>query len=85
MRYALRNQKKIKAHFEPNGQELLNRIIKSLDTHFEKNETIEIFDSGEEFPLILISDVGHTVNVIAFYVLEIKFDVYRLAFKEFIG
>lgn len=81
MRCALRNQKKIEAAYPG----MIKRILDSLKSHFEKNETIEIFDSGEEFPLILISDVGHTVNIIAFYVLEIKFDVYRLAFKEFIG
>jgi len=81
MRYALRNQKKIEAAYPG----MIQRILDSLKSYFEKNESIELFDSGEEFPLIFISDVGHTVNVIAFYVLEIKFDVYRLAFKEFIG
>lgn len=81
MRYALRNQQKIEAAYPG----MLKRILDSLKSHFENHESIEIDDSGEQYPLIIISDVGHTVNMISFYVLEIRFDVYRLAFKEFIG
>lgn len=82
MRYALRNQQKIEAAYPG----MLKRILDSLKSHFENHESIEIYDSRDQYPIIIIiSDVGHTVNMISFYVLEIKFDVYRLAFKEFIG
>jgi len=81
MRYALRNQQKIDKAYPG----MITRILDSLKKYFDEHEAIEVYDSGDEFPLIFVSDVGHTVNVIAFYVLEIKFDVYRLAFKEFIG
>jgi len=88
MRYALRNQSKIKAHFEPNGQEILDRILKSLDSHFNKYQTIELIDQEPvrlDYPLLFINDEGHSCAMIAFHVLEIKYDIYRLAFKEFIG
>lgn len=81
MRYALRNQQKIEAAYPG----MIKRILGSLNDHFEKHFSIEVFDSGEEFPIIIVRDIGHTVNDIAFYVLGIKYDVYRLAFKEFIG
>jgi hypothetical protein len=87
MRYALRNQDKIKAHFEPNGQEILDRIIKSLDKHFEKGNPLEEANWCEvdKYDKIVINDEGHTCACIAFYVLGIKYDVCRLAFDEFIG
>ena len=89
MRYALRNQQKIKAHFEPHGQEILDRIIMSLNIHFEKEDPItehaEELESGEKYRTLIINDEGHTCACISFYILEIKYDVCRLAFNEFIG
>lgn len=84
-RYSLRNQQKIKAHFEPHGDEILKRIIKSLDDHFENKAFLELNDSGDKHPGLIINDSGHTVNMIVFFVISITYDVYNLAFKEFIG
>ena len=83
MRYALRNKKKIEAAYPG----MIGAITKSLDAHFKDMHEISLQDSGEEFPLLMISGSEHSlreVNLIAFYVLGIKFDVYRLAFNEFI-
>lgn len=89
MRYALRNQQKIKAHFEPHGQEILDRIIMSLNLHFEKEDPItehaDKLEPGEHYRTLIINDEGHTCACISFYILEIKYDVCRLAFNEFIG
>lgn len=88
MRYALRNHQKIKANFEPNGQEILDRIIMSLNIHFEKEDPITEHVSkltDEKYWTLIINDEGHTCACISFYILEIKFDVCRLAFIEFIG
>ena len=82
MRYALRNKLKIKKYY---SQQVLDRIIKSLDVHFEENETIELQESGEQFPIIIINDEVVASSSISFYVIGIKYDVFRLAFKEFIG
>jgi hypothetical protein len=81
MRYALRNQQKIEAAYPGT----IGRILKSLSAHFESGKEILPMESGEEFPIIVIDDIGHSMNMIAFYIIDIKFDVYRLAFKEFIG
>lgn len=81
MRYALRNQKKILNHFDAKS---LDRIKKSLDKHFENIDTIEVHDS-EPYQLIGIDDVGHTCGTIVFHVISINYDVYNLAFKEFIN
>lgn len=86
MRYALRNQKKIEAAYSP---EMLKRIIDSLNEYFKNKYFIPGKDiqqiGNDQFQTLIISDTGHTVNLIAFYVLSIKYDVVRLAFKEFIG
>lgn len=88
MRFALRNQEKIKAHFEPNGDEILNRIKESLKNAFSSYDDIEKYIDdleNEPYPILCIEDVGHSFNMIAFYVIKKKYDVYNLAFKEFIG
>lgn len=89
MRYALRNQDKIKAHFELYGQEILDRIIMSLNIHFELQDPItehaEELDPDEQFQTLIVNDAGHSCACISFYILEIKYDVCRLAFNEFIG
>jgi hypothetical protein len=90
MRYALRNQDKIKAHYEPHGSEILNRILDSLNKHFKLEDPISEHVSDEMLPeekyrTLIINDTGHTCACISFYIIEIKFDVCRLAFIEFIG
>lgn len=87
MRWSLRNQWKIKKYFEPHGEEILNRIKNSLDNAFSSliiDECIDIIEN-EPYPVLCINDAGHTFNMIAFYVISKKYDVYNLAFKEFIG
>ena len=94
MRWALRNQDKIKAAFEPNGNEILTRIKESLTRYFaaDRSEYPEglrdIEDDfnqvpGEPYPTIAINDVGNDSRMIEFYVIGKQYDVYRLAFKGF--
>lgn len=84
MRYALRNKRKIVEHFNPKGVEVLNGLIKSLDDHFKANGTIVLSD-GEPFKTLTINNTGDQSAFIVFHVIGIRFDVYRLAFKEFIS
>ncbi len=81
-RFTLKNQKKIQQAY---SKKMLSRIMQSLKEYFDIGniETISIENENRE--IILISDAGHTSNMIAFYVLSKTFDVYNLAFKEFIG
>lgn len=85
MRYALRNKKKIEAAYPG----MLKRIISSLDKYFLNKYFIPGKDckkiGTDQYETLIIDDTWHTVNMIAFYVLGIKYDVVRLAFKEFIG
>lgn len=37
------------------------------------------------YPAIYIGDVTHTDGLIGFYITGVKFDVYNLAFIEFVG
>ena len=94
MRYALRKQEKIKAYFEPNGDEMLNRIKESLTRYFsaDRSEFPEGFRDiesdynqlpGEPYPTIAINDVGNANRMIEFYVTGKQYDVYHVAFKGF--
>ena len=80
-RYALRNREKIKNVL---GEDTLNRIVKSLDMAFKKPLLIREHE-GERYPVLTVNDAGHSVNIIDFYVIGKQYDVYKLAFKEFIG
>lgn len=95
MRFALRRQDKIKAHFEPNGDEMLNRIKESLTRYFSANRSDfpegfrDIEDDfnhypGDPYPTIAVNDVGDPDRMIEFYVTGQQYDVYHLAFKGFI-
>ena len=81
MRYALRNKKKIK---ESLGENVLKNIISSLDAEFSNNKKIEL-EGNEKYKMIAVNDLNHTCGLIIFYVIEERFDVYKLAFKEFIN
>lgn len=94
MRYALRNQHKIKAYFEPHGDETLTRIHDSLDHYFaidrsnfpEGLQTIkDDFNQlpNEPYPIISVNDIGSDNRMIEFYVTGVKYDVYHLAFRGF--
>ena len=87
MRWALRKKDKIREHFYPYGDQMLERIRQSINDAFEadddagaKAETIE----GEPYPLLTIPDAGNTSGCIKLYVIKRQYDVYTLAFKEFI-
>jgi hypothetical protein len=82
MRYTLRNKDKIKKAY---SSQYLDRMVKSLDTYFKTNEEIKEEDSGENFNIIIVSDIEHSVNCFVFYVIKKTYDVYLLAFKEVIG
>lgn len=94
MRFALRRQDKIKAHFEPNGDEMLNRIKESLTRFFAADrsefpegyrEIEDCFNQlpGEPYPTIAINDAGNPERMIEFYVTGKQYDVYHVAFKGF--
>ncbi len=85
MRYALRNQKKIAVAFSPIR---LKHIIDSLAAYFNGRNSIPdgdcMFIADDKFKTLIIPDVYNSTKMIALYVIEVKYDVYRLAFKEFI-
>lgn len=84
-RFALRKQKKIKKEL---GNDLLKRMLDSLNEAFSTYSNIEDHIKpweGESYSILSIGDSGHTSNMVAFYVIRKRFDVYTLAFKEFIG
>lgn len=87
MRWALRNQEKIKAHFEPYGDEILERIKGSLNQAFMSKDVEKHIDKvdNEPYPILDVNDVGHTFGCILFYVIKKTYDVYLLAFKEFVS
>ena len=89
MRYALRNTDKIKSYFEPNGEKVLKRINESLEDYFSQTDWSDIESncdhiSGESYATLSIPDISNENREIQFYILGIKFDVFRLAFKGFV-
>lgn len=82
-RFALRNQSKIESHFD---KEVLDRILKSLKEYFKTDvKESDIHKSpNDKYKTLSINDAGHTCGLIVFYILDIKYDVYRLAFSEII-
>ena len=88
MRYTLRNQDKIKSHFGEDGDILLKRILDSLDSFFKSKYNIDDFifnEQSQPYPILSIADAHHTSNIVSFYIIRNAYDVYHLAFKEFIG
>ena len=82
MRYALRNQDKIENAFPG----LTKSIIASLDKAFSGSRDMQVeAEKHEKYPIILIDDTGHPTGMIAFYIIKTRYDVYHLAFKEFIN
>lgn len=82
MRHALRNKLKIK---ETYGQDMLDRMIQSLDKVFKSGKLDMYKPEDEKYSIILVDDLGHSENIFEFYILGITYDVHRLAFKGFIG
>ena len=84
MRYALRNQAKIADKY---GQATLLAIRKSLDISFYNCPVIPgtfRYSSEEPYPTISVPKYDYKGESIVFYVLGQKYDVVRLAFKEFL-
>ena len=83
-RYALRNQKKIADAF---GNEYLELLLKSLDTYFATAKHIEEHTyEQEDYRIIHANSVQpNTDTFFEFYVIERKFDVYKLAYKSACG
>jgi len=78
----LRNQHKIKAVL---GDEKLKIIKDSLQAVIDSNEDIKPEQiEGSKYNIIMIDDVSGENSMIAFYIIEAKFNIYRIAFKEFI-
>ena len=85
MRFALRKQQKIKVAF---SEKTLNRILDSLTQYFKYIQTIETDikqDPNSKYNLLAINDIGHTCGIVVFYIISTRYDVYNLAFKEFIN
>lgn len=88
MRYALRNKDRIKAHFGQDGEEIVKRITDSLESFFNGSNDIKDFivnEPNHKFPILTIADAHHTSNLVSFYIVRVQFNVYTLAFREFIG
>ena len=71
MRYSLRNQAKIHA---VTGR--LNEILSILDAYFRDNDHLEYGETEGNYQILIIKGI-------TLYVLSHKYDVYKLAFKEF--
>lgn len=82
MRFSLRNQKKIEKAYSP---AILKRIMESLKEEFKKGVIRLEDDASTKYKMLAINDTGHTCGLIIFYVLSVTFDVYNLAFKEFVN
>lgn len=81
-RYSLRNKKKISDKL---GIKNLTRIVTSLNEAF-KTDLIELHSvEGEKHQILNINDTGHSCGLILFYVIRKTYDVYNLAFKEFVN
>jgi hypothetical protein len=82
MRYSLRNQHKIKQAL---SEKHLKRILSSLDEAFKNDGPEPKEMHGEDYKVIDINDNGHSCGLILFYVIRKTYDVYNLAFKEFVN
>lgn len=89
--YQLRNQWKIVEYYERMkkgaGNEVLRRMLKSLDEHFEAKRPIEAtyWGADDRYETFTVNDTGHTCGEIAFYIVEQKEGWHLLAFREFVG
>lgn len=83
MRYALRNQRKLKQAF---GEPKLKQIIQSLNSFFSSNKVIMTRnEQGVKYQAFTVPNVFQKDCFFVFYIIEQMYDVYKLAFKEEIG
>lgn len=66
------------------GETELSRIKRSLFCFFDNNSEELRVKVSYPYPLLSIYDIDQPSIMIIFYVIGKKYDVYRLAFKEFI-
>ena len=82
MRYALRNQDKIRNAL---GNEFLNVLLASLELHFQSHTEITPIAEykNEPYPVIWVENAQpNTDSTFEFYIISITFDVYLLAYKS---
>lgn len=88
MRYALRNQDKIKAVF---GNEYLEKnILQSLNKYFKNSDDDRIYsdiepdgyvtDYGNKYTLLRINDVANSEAMLEFAVIGQIYDVLKLSY-----
>lgn len=86
MRFALRNRTKIT---DALGEEAVHRIEKSLTQHFAQPPALNPIPikvaKEQPYPLLLVDDAEAEGHQIALYIIKKQYDVYTLAFKEFIN
>lgn len=81
MRYTLRNKDKIKSAY---SSKFVDRLVNSLDAAFN-DKTLDIHRTNDKYDILTINDTGHTCGLIMFYIINIRYDVYKLAYKEVIN
>ena len=82
MRYALRNQHKIKSHFGQQGDDVLVAILRSLD-EAPLDEVRQERSPGDPYPRISVRNASNGSQRIDFYVVSVMYDVMTLAFVGF--
>ena len=81
MRCAVRNQHKLIASL---GTTLTDLILNSVNEHFRQAQhIIEQTYEGEPFNVIRVVSINPSeYSAFEFYVIEKKYDMYRLAYKQ---
>jgi hypothetical protein len=78
----LRNQHKIKAAL---GDEKLEMIKGSIEVVMDSDKDLEPQKiEGSQYDIIMIDDASGENSMIVFYIVRTDFNIYTLAFKEFI-
>lgn len=78
----LRNQHKIRAVL---GDEKLEIIKGSIEVVMDSDKDIEPQKiDGSKYDIIMIDDSSGINSMIVFYIIKVDFNIYTIAFKEFI-
>lgn len=82
MRFALRNQEKLKTHF---GERAVAVMMAALKDAAGKHKDISELSliSCKPYPFFVLPVTDCQVKNIAFYVVKNMYDVYVVAFKEY--
>ena len=79
-RYTLRNQEKIKAKL---GHRALDVMLISLMSYFSKNKEVSVCGTEKTYQWIEVPNIAES-GTVRFYIITVTYDVYLLAFKEFV-